>query len=215
MRPAEVSAIIQANAARAAAASDTLPPLVDCFLSPGWSAGLGLEANACAWRDFDPAPDRGRGLMAVLVSRRGRYGKVSATGFLVDAYCLGVKDVFGPRNMEEQRYRELLPQFFAAFNGERVVAPIELAQNLVYGAVEYACQLGFQPSPDFAAAAPHLGGFAGPARITFGNHGRPNYVSGPHDDAERVVDTLRRTVGDGNFDCTILGGPGTRLSAPH
>jgi hypothetical protein len=210
MRPAEVSAIIRANAARAAA-----PPLVDCLLSPGWSAGLALAPEAQAWRSFDPTPKRGQGLVAVLVSRRERYGKLSVCGYLVDVFCLGVKDALGPKLMDEGRYEALLPQFFAAFKGERVVGPIELAQNLVHGAVEYARQLGFQPCPDFAAAASHLGDVAGPARITFGNHGRPTYVSGPHDDADRVVATLRRTVGDGNFAFTIVAGPDTlsRLAA--
>ena len=213
MRPAEVSVIIRAIAARAAAAApttDTLPPLVDCFLSPGWSAGLGLDPKVSAWRDFDPAPNRGRGLIAALVSRRERYDKLSVSGHLVDVYCLGVKDAFGPRKMEQHRYQALLPQFFAAFSGERIAAPIELVLTLVHGAVEYARRLGLQPCPDFASAALHLGPFAGPAAITFGEHGRPHYISGPHDDAERVVATLSRTVGDGNFDYTILGSPHSR-----
>jgi len=209
MRPAEVNDLIRAQA-RHAADPNAVPRLAGSFVSPGWSAGLGIDAEARAWRDLDPAPDSGRGLLAVLVARENRYAKVSVCAYLVDAYCLGVKDAMGPRTMEPERYEVFVRQYFQhAFTAAPVAVPIELAQGLVHGAVEYARQLGFEPCADFAAAPPQLGRPTGGARITFGDHGRPHYISGPHDDAARVVATLRRTVGEGNFDFTLVSGPAT------
>jgi hypothetical protein len=214
MRPAEVNEIIRAIAARRAADPDALPPLVGCFLSPGWSAGLAFDIEARAWCDLDPDPDHGQGMVVAVVAREGRYDKVSVTGYLVDTYCLGVKDALGPRTMEPQKYQAFLQRFFRAFQGAYVSVSIELARSLVNGAVHYARRLGLEPDADFAAAAAHLGGSPGPTMITFGDRGRPHYISGPHDDAERVIETLRHTLGNGNFEVTILSGPNTRHRLP-
>jgi hypothetical protein len=76
-----------------------------------------------------------------------------------------------------------------------VAAPLELARHLVLGAIDYARSLGFGPRPDFAPARPKLGDWEGPSALTFGKDGKPYYISGPHDDASRVIATLERTVG--------------------
>jgi hypothetical protein len=36
--------------------------------------------------------------------------------------------------------------------------------------------------------------------LTFGRDGKPVYISGPHDDGERIIRKLRRGLGDGNYD---------------
>jgi hypothetical protein len=65
----------------------------------------------------------------------------------------------------------------------------------VFSAVEYARGLGFEPHADFAPAAGHLGPWTGPSAITFGRDGKPFYVSGPYDNASKVMKTLQSTVG--------------------
>ena len=40
----------------------------------------------------------------------------------------------------------------------------------------------------------------GSSDVTFGCDGKPTYIQGPHDNAVNVIQTLRRSVGDGNFD---------------
>jgi hypothetical protein len=59
--------------------------------------------------------------------------------------------------------------------------------------------VGFEPHPDFTAARGHLGDLDQPCAITFGRHGRPLYVAGPHDDPIAVMRTLRSTVGTDGF----------------
>lgn len=70
--------------------------------------------------------------------------------------------------------------------------PLELAQHLVLGAVEYARSLGFMPHRDFRRTRRALGSWDGPSAITFGKDGKPLYVNGPYDDPERVLATLER-----------------------
>jgi hypothetical protein len=79
------------------------------------------------------------------------------------------------------------------------VAPVDLAQHLVLGAVDYARTLGLEPWHEFPDARGHLGEWDGPSAIRFGRDGKPFYVQGPYDDPDRIMKTLRRTVGDGNF----------------
>jgi hypothetical protein len=102
--------------------------------------------------------------------------------------------------------RELLAfrrSYFAGFDGDPVPAPLELAQHLVLGAVEYARGLGFEPPPDFAATAGQLGDWAGPSDITFGHDGKPFYIQGPYDNPTAVIRTLDRTVGRDNYHYLI------------
>jgi hypothetical protein len=53
--------------------------------------------------------------------------------------------------------------FFAVLGTRAVAAPLELAQHLVLGAVDYARSLGFEPAveADFADTRRHLGPWEG------------------------------------------------------
>lgn len=62
-----------------------------------------------------------------------------------------------------------------------------LAQHLVFGAIEYARGLRFEPHPDFAACAGHLGNWEGPSAIGFGRDGRPLFVQGPYNEAAHII----------------------------
>ena len=76
---------------------------------------------------------------------------------------------------------------FAGYDEPGVSAPLELAQHLVFGAVEFARGLGFEPHRDFATVADHLGTWSGPCPIQFGYNGSPFYIQGPYDDVESIA----------------------------
>jgi hypothetical protein len=93
---------------------------------------------------------------------------------------------------------------FHAYHDEPQTAPLDLAQHLVLGAIEYARRLGFEPHPDFEKCRGHLGPWAGPAPIEFGYRGEAYFIQGPHDDVATILRTLDRSVGRGNFKCVVL-----------
>lgn len=161
-----------------------------CWVSAGWSAGL-LVDERFRWPDRPDAVADTPGLAAVLVARSAGRETVSACGYLVDLYCLGVKDVIGPRILNDQQHAQFTRTFFAGYRQPPVAAPIELAQHLVLGAARYARSLGFEPAAGFDAVRGHLGEWSGARAVTFGRQGRPEYIQGPYDDAAQVQGTLR------------------------
>jgi len=149
--------------------------------------------------DVDAADPGAQGLVSVLITRQERYGRVRLCGWLVDVWCLGVKDVVGPRVTDERRAAEFTRSYFAAYQAPPLQAPVELARHLVFGAVAYARSLGFEPAPGFQATTGHLGPWTGPSAIGFGRNGKPFFVQGPHDNAAAILTTLERSVGPDNF----------------
>ena len=169
------------------------------LLGEPWGAPGLTVAGHPGWPDVDAADAEAFGLVSVLVTRQERSGRVRLCGWLVDVYCLGVKDVVGPRVMDERRAADFHSSFFAAYQARPLEAPPELAQHLVFGAVEYARGLGFEPARGFAATIDQLGSWAGPSAIRFGRDGKPFFVQGPHDNATAILTTLERSVGPDNF----------------
>ena len=203
VRPAAVADLVRTIAAENGAAEEQ----VECQINAGWSAGLTVSGHP-EWND--PGGDgQAAGLVSVLVARRRRHRRVvTACVYLLDVYCLGVKNALGPERLDDNRLRGLTRHAFSGYTEPPISAPVELARDLVFGAADYARALGFDPHPYFEAARAHLGPWSGPSTITFGANGKPNYVEGPYDDPEHVIRTLRRAVGRKGFHYTV----GVKLS---
>jgi len=200
--PATVAPLIRAVAAERAPAAQA-PVIAGCWVSSEWATGLSVHDHP-EWPDVDAPGHLGReGLVTVLVAAEGG-SKVSVCGYLVDVYCLGVKNALGPHGLDRRKLPEFVHQYFSAYDEPPLAAPVDLARHLVFGAVAYARDLGFEPHPDFAAAAGHLEPWAGPSAISFGRGGRPFFMQGPYDDAASVMKTLERSVGKGNFDSVLV-----------
>jgi hypothetical protein len=201
IKPAVVSDIVRTLAAKRDTASDE-HERIDCLLNTGWSTGLTVSGHP-EWHD--PAPDESvGGLVTALVARRRRHRRgATVCVYLLDVYCLGVKNAMGPDTIDEQALRRLTNHAFSGYETSPVPAPIELVRELALGAADYARHLGFAPHPDFKQARLHLGPWAGPGTITFGRDGKPCYVSGPYDDTDHIRRTLQRTVGRNGFTYTI------------
>jgi hypothetical protein len=199
VRPAVVAQLVR-DVARQAVEANPEPALVGCWVSEGWSAGLAVAGD----HDW---PDRARedgesGLALVAVARRHKPQRVSMCGYLVDTYCLGVKNALGPEIMNGRDLPGFLSTYYRAIQPDSpaIEAPLELARHLVWGAADYARGLGFEPHPDFATTAGHLGAWDETSAITFGRDGKPLFVQGPHDNPRAVIRTLTESVGEGNFD---------------
>ncbi len=127
-------------------------------------------------------------------------------GFLVDAYCLGVKDAMY-RELDEDEMEELLDEV----SDTAPFAPVDppYARKLLRDAAAYARSLGLPPHPDYASVEPLFGDVAADAcdvEFKFGHEGRPFYVPGPTElptQIRRRIDRLRRRLGDDGFDFGI------------
>jgi hypothetical protein len=175
---------------------------VDCRLNAGWSTGLTIEGHP-EWHQAASDQSIG-GLVTALVARRRRHRRgATVCVYLLDVYCLGVKNAMGPDTIDERALRRLTDHAFSGYETPPIPAPIELVRELVLGAADYARQLGFTPHPDFEKARPHLGSWSGPSAISFGCNGKPTYISGPYDDTDRILRTLERAVGRSGLSCTL------------
>jgi hypothetical protein len=192
--PARVTPLIRQLGA--AEPREKLQTLVGCWINQGWSTSVGYTGHP-EWPD--PQPDTGASGLVVVVVARERGSSVRVCDYLVDTWCLGVKNADGPRSIERRRLPSFRANVFRSYPGAPVEVPLALAQQIVFGAAEYARGLGFEPHADFAKATGLLGEWDGVCDLEFGRDGMPMYVEGPHDDTWRVLSTLRRNVGDGNF----------------
>ena len=81
----------------------------------------------------------------VIVTRRHTGGRISVAIYLVDTYCLGVKDSFFRLRLEEEELEEMLdsaPNLRECSYNE--------AHNWVYGAIAWAEEAGIEPDKSFA-----------------------------------------------------------------
>lgn len=190
--PAKVAPLVRLIAAQNATQNAQVQhrsDIVECWVSPGWNEGLAFEPNP-DWPVGSSASEGTGGLATVMVVRPGRRSRSRGCVYLVDTFCLGVKNVIGPETVSNSVLDKLRRTAFAGYDEVAVRAPLELAQHLVFGAVEFARGLGFEPHPDFAAAADHLGDWSGDCPIQFGYNGSPYYIQGPYDDVESIARTL-------------------------
>lgn len=147
-----------------------------------------------------------KGMTTVIVVRSHKNGNKTIGIYLVDLYCLGVKDTFYLFNVPESQLQHLLDQ-----NPDLIQADYPLVHHLIYGAIEYADRWGFEPHKDWKLtqyllepenhAIPEID-------ITFGKDGKPFYVSGPNDDPHKtngILRTLENTAGTGNFHYIVEG----------
>jgi hypothetical protein len=202
LKPADVMPIIKTIAAQAPRRE---APVAGCWVTEHWSDKLGVTGHA-DWPGMSSLESESgeSGLVGVLVAR-DTGSTVLACGFLVDVFCLGVKNTNGPKTIDRRKLPDFIWTFFSAWsNRPPVPAPLELARHIVFGAVDYARSLGFEPYPDFAKGAALLGDWEeGSSDVTFGQDGKPFYINGPRDDTYGTMAKLRQAVGDGNFDYLV------------
>ena len=146
---------------------------------------------------------RESGLTQLLVARIRDDGRADIGFFLVDLWCLGVKDAFLHDDGSEALLRELLAGRMPEEFRERFHPAC--AKKMIDGAIAYAETLGFSPHRDYRKARRALTGLDAsscPETFTFGRDGRPFYVEGPNDTperTERVLAILEARLGPDGF----------------
>jgi len=178
------------------------------------SASIGLNDSLKNARDYPiygcwiMADWQDEGISPVIVAREQEPGRVMFGVYMIDLYCLGIKDVFTRTDYSVGRFERELPKLCA---GAPEKCTVELAHEVIYGGLEYAEKLGFQPHSDFKKQMADL--ILDPPdahprvdHVSFGKNGKPLYISGPYDSKQKIsfiIETLRRTCGEGNFDYLV------------
>jgi hypothetical protein len=123
------------------------------------------------------------GLGSIWFSRRLANGQHAVSVFLLDTYCLGVKDVmFGIDTAEA--YQANLKDFMHSSEEEFVARDPSAVRKLLEDAVRYAKGLGFEPHADYRHAAMIFGDVDAAQcqdEFSFGRDGVPFYAPGPKD----------------------------------
>ena len=161
-------------------------PIAECWISPDW---------------------KDAGLCTVVVARKHTTGNVTFGVYLMDTFCLGLKNTYAIFNRSQFDYEDILSQMYASHGGKM---PIDytLAHNIVYGGIAYAEDLGFKPEKDWATSQFILEEDTEDIElidIEFGKDGKPLFMSGPHDNVGKIKSRLDASVGEGNYN-VIIGG---------
>lgn len=162
-----------------------------------------------------PADLFDRGMGTLWFSRKLPDDRHAIVGFLLDVYCLGVKNALY-KITEVGEYPDLLEQVLAPAPGQWESPRWErmhpsCARKLIEQAVAYAKDLGFEPQADYRVARMILGevdASACPQSFTFGKDGKPWYIDGPNDTPamkKRIVKQLERRCGPDGYRYLIAG----------
>lgn len=163
---------------------------------------------------FVPREIFDQGIGNVIISRRMLDGSISASVFLVDTFCLGVKDCFFT-NTSRSKYEERIISLDQNESLEKVTP--EYAVKLVENAVAYARNLGFKPHEDYPRVKKFFGSIDPaicPTDFEFGKDGKPFFVSGPNEteaDSRKIIHTLGERLGPDGFHYLVALNPGEDL----
>lgn len=143
------------------------------------------------------------GLAEIVIGRRHTNGNVTFGVYLVDVFCVGVKDAFYNFNVSVDTFEEMI----YSLSGELNMIEIDyvLAHNIIYAAIEYAEDLGIKPCKDFTLAEYILEEDTDEIElmdIECGKDGKPLFVVSDFytpAQANGIIQQLEKSVGKDNF----------------
>ena len=156
-------------------------PLGNCYISTGW---------------------QDQGLITIVVTRNHANGNFSCGLYLVDMFCLGLKETLSLYN-EYDRYLD----FIKVLKEEEGIeeCSYELVHNIIYGAIAFAEDLGFKPAENFKTTQYILkedDDRLELINIQFGLSGKPAIFLANEKHPEKIIATLEESVGPDGY--TIL-----------
>ena len=104
-------------------------PIGKCYITPDWEES---------------------GISQIIISRVRPSGNLSVGIFLVDTFCIGVKDATYYTNRSEVDFEDLIKRYESGPGLEEI--SYNEAHNIIYGAIGFAEDGGIQPAKDFKTA---------------------------------------------------------------
>jgi hypothetical protein len=145
-------------------------------------------------------------LVTLIVSRVMPSGNICMALYLIDKGCLGLKNCYYQFNISESAFFDFIEEIEMRESRKFEEISVEEAHNLVFAALDYADELGFKPDKDWSITKYFLNEnliTEDIDDIPFGRDGKPFFFAGPFDNVAKVLATLKRSVGEGNFDYFI------------
>jgi hypothetical protein len=142
------------------------------------------------------------GMGTLVLARGATRDHLALSSFLIDVFCLGIKDV-----MFESVESEFFTMYMQAMDAGSPMVSVDpsYARKLLRDLAAWSQSIGFAPHADFAVVEPIFGDVsadAGEAVFQFGRDGRPIYIPGPNDGApliQRRIKQLQKYLGDDGF----------------
>jgi mRNA-degrading endonuclease toxin of MazEF toxin-antitoxin module len=139
LKPALVTAVIKQQAEQAAnerAAAGELEPVVECLVNADCVRTLlpninGRSSNLVPSNAPNQAEESFTGLALVAVTRLSAYNRLTVCTYLVDPWCLGIKDAIGPRKLEQVEYKQFIEYAYQGFSAPAEKITLEQAQAIV------------------------------------------------------------------------------------
>lgn len=171
------------------------------------SKNISFAANAPIHECLIPDDLFERGLGQVLISRKLPNGNIAIGMFLLDVFCLGVKDAFA-RILTYNEYENLLANLKENQNFHVVTA--SYARKLVENSESYSKNIGFKAHPDYANAKKIFGNIditECQEEFVFGQNGKPMYINGPFEKPTKIrqiLETLTTKLGPDGFNFVFV-----------
>lgn len=151
------------------------------------------------------------GMCTVVIAREHINGNITFCTYVVDLYCLGVKDTLYQFNVSMTQYRDILEKISTEM--EMINIDYALAHNIVLASVEFAEEFGFKPCKEYESITKFMleedTDDIELIEIECGKDGKPFYVQGPFEDdakAHRIIAQLEKTAGRGNYNFILNTG---------
>jgi hypothetical protein len=142
------------------------------------------------------------GMGTLVVARGATPHHIALSSFLIDLFCLGIKDV-----MFESVESEVFEMYVDAMDAASPMVSVDpgYARKLLRDLAAWSQSIGFAPHRDFAVVERMFGDVsadASDAVFRFGRDGKPVYIPGPSDTApliRRRIEQLQKYLGDDGF----------------
>jgi len=149
------------------------------------------------------------GFANLIIARSHTNSNITVCFYLIDLYCLGVKNTHFTFNIPLEVYRDKI-----AKQGHMDFKPISyaLAHNIIYAGLEFAEEYGFKPHKDFTSVTQYMldedTEEVELIEIECGKDGKPLFICGPYDNqlkVESILAQLEMTAGAGNYHYILPG----------
>jgi len=134
---------------------------------------------------------RENGLANIMISRIQPNNRIVFGSYLVDIFCLGLKNTFCNADIPQSIYTSLIKEMYR--EDLAIECTSSLAHTIIYGGIEFASKYGFAAHEDFNLSKYILEepeSFEKDESVEFGEKGKPLFIQGPYDDSNKVINTL-------------------------